>query len=709
MLSSKTPYLLPVTLVGVLFFTGCANMTQTATTDPAQNATISGTVHGGRQAVSGATVNLMAAGNAGYGSAATVVDSVTSGSNGTFSFSGAYSCPSSSSTTESQYLYITASGGNAGAGTNSQAAFMVALGLCSTVLSNNPSVNLNEVTTVASITALQQFFKPDTTNGLGSIGTSSTNLTGLANAMATVPNMVNIATGTALASTTVSVPSSAGTLSGFTSNPTITVVPEQTKINTMADILAACVNTSGPTTSPASPNACNTLFSNAGSTTPLDTLQAAYYMTAKPFGVGTPASCATATAVTTAPSICTLFGLVTASSPFQSVLTAAPTDWTIGLTLGTNSTNTAGAYFFSYPSYLAVDGSDNLWIVNDVSTSATATTNSLVEISAVGVPEAQVLTGSTLIGPAGIVIDPSNNIFIPNYGSTSTLQSSVIEYTSGGTTKTFTTNKGPQRLASDGAGNIFVLEPSYKGLGDLEEIPAGSATATAATTIASGLTTDFSNLAIDSNYTIWVTGGGTGSSGGTSGYPYVYQFLYSSTSPNYPSSPSATTNAGGIAEPEQAIAIDSSNNVWLQNYGAETVAELSGKATVTGNSSSPYTTYTSLTKPEFQVMDGAGNIWVTDAATTTASPAGSVYEVLAGGTSTNPTTSLGFTHTYDEPYGIAIDGSGNVWVAGYASAASASVQSFITEIVGAAVPVVTPIAAGLPASAGGTNKLATKP
>jgi streptogramin lyase len=217
------------------------------------------------------------------------------------------------------------------------------------------------------------------------------------------------------------------------------------------------------------------------------------------------------------------------------------------------------------------------------------------------------------------------------------------------------------------------------------------------------LTTDYSNIAIDGNYTVWVTGGGTGSLGGTSGYPYVYQFLYSSTSPNYPSTPSATTNAGGIAEPEQAISIDSNNYVWVENYGAEKVSCIWGTSTISALTV-PYAVQANLTKPEFQVTDGAGNLWVADAATTVASPAGSVYEISNAGVSIAP--AVGFAHTYNEPYGIAIDPSGNVWVAAYAGAEP---NGFITEIVGQAVPVVTPIAAGLPTTPGGTNRLGTRP
>lgn len=690
-ISLKRFALLASAVACAALMTGCQSMVTTATsTGLVQTGSLTGVVHGGQIPIYNATVTLWAAGNTGYGSTATSLATTNTLANGSFSFQpggvASYSCPSSGSATESQYLYLTAVGGQPLAGTtNSVSAMLLPLGLCSTVLSTNPSVIINEVTTVAGMFALQQFFTPSS-GGLGNIGAPSTNITGLANAFATAGVLIFNGGSTV---TTVNAP-----VAGFnTANPSLIITPEISKIYLEANILAACINTGGAVTGPSNPTACYTLFNDVNGTAAKDTLQAAYYMAVNPTST-----------VSSTSNIGTLFNLAASQSPFAPALTPAPTDWSIGVTYGSNSKNAAGAYLIAYPTYLAVDGSGNIWVVNDSSGAAATTANSVTELSPSGTPLAQVLTGNTLIGPAGIALDPSGNIYVPNYGTASVLQSYVSEYTTGGVTKTFPTNSGPQRVAIDGKGNVFVLEPSYKGGGDLEEIPALSANNTAATTLATGLTTDFSNLAIDSNYSIWVTGGGTGSQGGTAGYPYVYQFLYNGlATPNYTTTPSATVNLGGVTAPEQAIAIDNSNNVFVQNYGAETLAEFSGTSGITGNASSPYTMPATLTKPEFAVVDGANNLWVSNAVST----AGPVFEVSDTGVPVAPT--VGYAHTYAEPYGIAVDPSGNVWVANYNSSASATVQAFITEIVGQAVPVVTPLSAGLPSTPGGVSKLGTKP
>ena len=152
-------------------------------------AVISGKVHGGQQPISGAQVYLYAANTTAYGGAPTSLLNapgyVTTDPLGNFSFNGAYSLPTCQAA--HQLVYIVAVGGNPGGGTNPNAVLMAALGDCAN-LSASSFVYLNEVTTVASVYALQQFMSPGTYN----VGTSSTNLVGLQNAFLTVSNLSSI-------------------------------------------------------------------------------------------------------------------------------------------------------------------------------------------------------------------------------------------------------------------------------------------------------------------------------------------------------------------------------------------------------------------------------------------------------------------------------------------------------------------------------------
>jgi hypothetical protein len=677
---------------------GCSNMVSTAPADNSLDsaAGISGIVHGGRQPIIGATVKLWAAGNAGYGSTTTSLQSTTTDSNGNFSFhtgSGAtYSCPSVSSSTESQYIYITSSGGQPTTGvTNSAAALMLALGNCSTVLAANPSVVVNEVTTVASMFALQQFFSPSG-SGLGSFGTSATNINGLANAFATVNNLVNINSGTAI----VSLNPQTSTITGYTTAPTVTITPEPGKINTLANILAACVNSSG-----SGAPCTTTLFSGVNSTAALDTLQAAYYLATNPTST-----------VSSTSNLTAIYNTGVANSPFQPSLTAVPSDWTIGVSYASTSAQTSTTNgtvdLLSYPSYPAVDASGDVWWINaNTGSGAGLAGNSITEMSPTGVPIAQALSSTTVttaatsvVGGHGLVIDPSANVWVANFGSSSTsasntggYQNNVLKYNPTSTTVTsYTVGYGPTTLASDGAGNIFVADTNVTftnasaaettGSGVITKISSGG---TVTTPVSGVALTQYGGLALDSNYNLWLASGGTTTA----------EYL-ANVGTAYTSSNSVTSS-----DPEPLV-IDSSNNAWIVNYGTTTPLDEVGAANAVATLAigGAYTGG-GLAKAELAAIDGAGNIWVTNYTKN----AGYVTEFSHAGIAISPATT-GFaksTSYWYGTYGIAVDASGNVWVGNFSS------PTFYTEIVGQAAPVVTPLAAGLPTTAGGTSKLGTRP
>ena len=204
---------------------GAVTFTVTSTASPSASATqavnissntsglngvaLSGTVRAGNLPVSGAAVELFAAGNTGYGSVASplVISnggySVTTASDGSFAIPAGYTCPSMYS-----LLFLVATGGTPqdAAHANSQLGLMTALGPCSG-LNNSVPLIVNEVTAVASVYALAPFAGADYAH----IGSSSSNYNngpnlsnatnynnGLANAFATVNNLVDVTTGQAL-------------------------------------------------------------------------------------------------------------------------------------------------------------------------------------------------------------------------------------------------------------------------------------------------------------------------------------------------------------------------------------------------------------------------------------------------------------------------------------------------------------------------------
>ncbi len=223
-------------LVSTLFLTGCSSFQTTASSSLAQGAAVQGRVHGGRQAIVGAHIYLMAANTAGYGGASvSLLDGNATGQSdsigayvltdaqGGFSISGDYSC------TSTQQVYLLAVGGDTGAGNNPSSALMAVLGQCPSGGTNFgtavPFISVNEVTTVAGVYALSGYMT-DMLH-VSSSGTALANV-GMANAFVTAANLANISNGTANATT----PAGNGT------------VP-QAKINTLANILTACINSDG--------------------------------------------------------------------------------------------------------------------------------------------------------------------------------------------------------------------------------------------------------------------------------------------------------------------------------------------------------------------------------------------------------------------------------------------------------------------------------
>jgi streptogramin lyase len=103
-----------------------------------------------------------------------------------------------------------------------------------------------------------------------------------------------------------------------------------------------------------------------------------------------------------------------------------------------------------------------------------------------------------------------------------------------------------------------------------------------------------------------------------------------------------------------------------------------------------------LHTPEGVAVDGSGNIWMTDLGS------GSVTEFSNSGSVLSGTG--GYMGGLVAPKSLAVDGSGDVWVINSSSNAA-------IEFVGVSTPVITPIAAGLPATptANGSSKLGTRP
>lgn len=691
-------------------------------------ATLQGTVHGGDNPITGAYIQIWAVGTTGSGSAATPL--LTSGAvktqppDGTFGITSANytagSITGACSVAGTQW-YMTAYSGNPGnsdSDLNPDAVLAVALGSCSS-LSATTDIVINEVSTAAAAYAMGQFFgvqstadSTDNPNGDG-FGTSSSSgqaYTSISNAMATAMSLSCSVTSSACPTPT-GAPVSTITYTGTASTVTgdvITATPESTKLATTANILSSCVQ-SDPLGVGGS-STCSTLLADvaySGSAV-ADTLQAAVNMSLNPTSV---------TASNPYPgNMVALYGLQTAQSPFTGV-TAQPTDWTLGIQY------TGATPLITSPFNLAVDSLGDIWAINQYTNGLTQADGDLVELSPIGFPLFEsVLSGSgqTLDGatPRGIAIDTSNDVYV----ATSSSSAYGFEQPAGGGTPTaFDLGKGTYSPAVDGSNDVFWAESSavtgtnpvyyeftnaaLNGLTTANEVEfSGDSTSVAPKFIT-----------IDTSGNVW-----SSPEGGSSVLEMSSINITGCTYPTCTTTESSATytpvTAGSLSTP-YGMAAGPSGAIWVANDVTDgTLTYLTGPVGSTTGTAYGGTTGTALDKPEYVAVDGFGNPWASNNAT------GGVSELSGGaiptttyaygatppslGSAISPVSSaaspfnhVGFRHSgLSGAQGIAIDPSGNVWVGNSSSGGTGS----ITEIVGAAAPSVTPIAAAIAGGLGGT-------
>ncbi len=581
---------------------------------------LSGKVFGGQQPVVGAHVYLFAAGTTAYGAASTSLitgassDSVggyvLTDSNGNFNVGSNYTC------TAGQQVYMYALGGNPGSGANSMSGLLAVLGTCpgtGTLAATVPTVLINEVSTIAAAYALAGFAVDPT--HISSSGTTGA-VTAIANAFANAGQMYKISASTNALATT---PAGNGT------------VP-QALLDTLADILAACINSSGP-----SSPLCTTLKTNAanGATQPTDTAMAAINIAHNPGA-----------------NVAALYGMVSATGPFQPTLTSAPADFTVTLTFSSS--------YISGPKALAVDVNGKVWF-------SSPGISAVVAVSPLGVETNSVSNAAFIGAPAGIAIGPTSDIIwftdtsfkYLEYATISTNFVHYVDYSSiNPVFMPYIAIDGANHPLTTGTwngSNAYFYQTPTGGYSGATGVPG---TATYAT-------------AVDTNGFFWITDNSpTVTSGGVLG---KFQRIPSTVS----SQCTGTNYARGTG-----VVIDSANNAWVSDF-------LSGRLVEFANSCTYTTDVATIASPTGLAIDGNGVMFTVNAAN-------KLGATNASGTVLSPATgyTLGVTGTLAGP---VVDNAGNVWLAN-------TTGNLLHEVIGVATPVVTPLSLGAL-----NSKLAQKP
>ena len=393
---------------------------------------------------------------------------------------------------------------------------------------------------------------------------------------------------------------------------------------------------------------------------------------------------------------------------------------------------TGGTTGFANPGLVAIDGNQNVWITN-MGLFAPPGVTELTQRSGYNAASAiNIIDNSPyyyFFNVRDIAIDKSNNIWIVTNESqllTTALSTNLIELTSASNYALssalvipLTSFGKANGIAIDGVGNIWVSIFDGIGLmGGIVEFPYASISASGATGTSIAASANF--LATPNNLP-----DPTGSIHGPikmaadhAGDIWIANY-YGNSVTELPAS--AVTAPGATGASIQAasvtigggntgfnaptgIAVDQDGNVWIANIGNNSVTELPATAiSVAGATATTMATaavnisggMTSFSGPTGIAVDGAGNIWIVSN-----NGAGSITELTKSSAYSAANAinfPVGAANVNNTPTGIAVDGAGNVWVTnstillgpggGYKFVTYTS--DGVTEFPGIAAPVTT--------------------
>ncbi|WP_157477483.1 NHL repeat-containing protein [Granulicella tundricola] len=402
---------------------------------------------------------------------------------------------------------------------------------------------------------------------------------------------------------------------------------ETAKLNTLANALASCTHSEGGA-------ACGPLFAAAqqGTTKPATTLDAALSIVRNP-----------------ANNVTAVFAASSGQTTFQPTLASAPHDWTLSITYG-NCTSGCGG--LNLPGNIAIDSTGAVWVANYFGRVAS-------KFSATGVAAAtNGFVGTGLYASYGIAVDASDNAWVTNLQSftpTNSYSGSVSEFSPAGAELSGLGYTGggvyyPLAVAAGTNGDIWVAD---YGSSSASLLASNGTTLSGASGYAASQLPFTSAVALDATQNAW----------------FAVQNGVARVTPL-----GAVTSFSCCDDPE-GIAVDPSGDIWVADYGASSLIELSPS----GQTMATLDTASAGASPKGIAIDGAGNVWA-------ANYYGNSLTALTGSNAAFrfPTRTIGLDASLNEPYAIAVDASGNLWV-------SNSNSNALVEFIGLASPVKTPL------------------
>jgi sugar lactone lactonase YvrE len=275
----------------------------------------------------------------------------------------------------------------------------------------------------------------------------------------------------------------------------------------------------------------------------------------------------------------------------------------------------------------------------------------------------------------GVAVDASGNIFVAD-----TRNSTIRKITSAGVVTTLAglaTSSGstdgtgsaarfyyPTSVAVDTAGNIFVAdELNYT----IRKITSAGVVTTFAGTAGSGGSTDGTGSAARFQLPNGVSVDSAGNVFVADSYNHTIRKITSAgvvtTLAGSAGNSGSTDGTGSAARFNQpmSVAVDTAGNVFVADMLNHKIRKVTSAGVVT-----TLATGTSLSFPHGVAVDTAGNVFVADTFNHTINKitsAGVVTTLAGRADSAGSTDGIGSAARFDEPYGVAVDSAGNVFVA----------------------------------------------
>ncbi len=437
-------------------------------------------------------------------------------------------------------------------------------------------------------------------------------------------NAVGLANAFTTAANLVNV--STGISPGASVPATLTV--SRAKLNTLANALAVCT---------AASSVCAPLFAAATPSSglvPDNTLDAVFNILRYP-----------------ANNVAAIYQVASGTTVFSPALAAAPPDWMLFTTW------TGGG--INEPTSIAIDASGNLWAAGYPG-AVSAWTPGGEALAAAG------FTGGGLDESWGLAVAPSGSVWITDYASQSGVNNgygAVTELNSDGTALSGADGyfsggiEWPIAVAADTNGDIWVVNNWET----VTRLSSSGSPLSGANGWGLGQLDFPVAVAIDAQHNAWVAN----QSGDT----------ITSIAPD-----GSLVNSYSCCDGPAGIATDEYGYVWAANYYGNSLSVV----TTSGAVVSSGLTGGGINDPQGIAVDGAGTVWLTNYHSNSLSEVSGAKDASMGA-AMSPAFGFGSDASLSEPYAIAIDASGNLWVSNHGN-------STITQFIGVATPVKTPLA-----------------